>query len=100
MVRLTRYCARNPVALERLEWRSETRTVTYHSDKPTRPTATMAGTHHALAASGGEPAPRSSRQCTPSRSPSRYTKRPAVGPSCCAASSTERALIMSSDYLA
>jgi hypothetical protein len=38
-VRLARYCARNPVALSRLEYRSDTTTVTYHSDKPTGPTA-------------------------------------------------------------
>ncbi len=29
----------------------------------------MTGTHHPPAASGGEPAPRGSRQCTPRRSP-------------------------------
>ncbi len=38
-VRLARYCARNPVALGRLEYRRENRSVTYHSDKPTGPTA-------------------------------------------------------------
>ncbi len=38
-VRLARYCARNPVALSRLEYPSDDATVTYHSDKPTGPTA-------------------------------------------------------------
>jgi len=38
-VRLARYCARNPVALSRLEYQSDNTTVTYHSDKPTGPTA-------------------------------------------------------------
>ncbi len=38
-VRLARYCARNPVALRRLEYRSDDATVTYHSDKPTGLTA-------------------------------------------------------------
>ena len=38
-VRLARYCARNPVALSRLEYRSDDATLTYHSDKPTGPTA-------------------------------------------------------------
>ncbi|MEE9230846.1 MAG: transposase, partial [Acidobacteriota bacterium] len=38
-VRLARYCARNPVALSRLEYQSDDATVTYHSDKPTGPTA-------------------------------------------------------------
>ncbi|NIM52354.1 MAG: IS91 family transposase, partial [Gemmatimonadales bacterium] len=38
-VRLARYCARNPVALRRLEYQSDNATVTYHSDKPTGPTA-------------------------------------------------------------
>ena len=38
-VRLARYCARNPVALSRLEYKSDTATVTYRSDKPTGPTA-------------------------------------------------------------
>ncbi len=38
-VRLARYCARNPVALSRLEYQSGNATVTYHSDKPTGPTA-------------------------------------------------------------
>ena len=47
--------------------------------------ATMAGTHHALAASGGEPAARGSRHCTPRPSPSCYTRPAAVGPSCYAA---------------
>ncbi len=37
-VRLARYCARNPVALSRLEYQSDA-TLTYHSDKPTGPTA-------------------------------------------------------------
>ncbi len=32
-VRLARYCARNPVALSRLEYPSDNATVTYHSDK-------------------------------------------------------------------
>ena len=45
----------------------------------------MAGTRQGLAASGGEPAPRGSRQCTPRPSPSRYTRPAAVGPSCYAA---------------
>ena len=34
-VRLARYCARNPVALSRLEYQSDNATLTYHSDKPT-----------------------------------------------------------------
>ncbi len=38
-VRLARYCARNPVALSRLEFQPDDATVTYHSDKPTGPTA-------------------------------------------------------------
>ncbi len=38
-VRLARYCARNPVALSRLEYQSDNATVSYHSDKPTGPTA-------------------------------------------------------------
>ena len=38
-VRLARYCARNPVALSRLEYQSDNATVTYHSDRPTGPTA-------------------------------------------------------------
>ncbi len=38
-VRLARYCARNPVALGRMEYSQEDSTVTYHSDKPTGPTA-------------------------------------------------------------
>ena len=38
-VRLARYCARNPVALSRLEYWSDDATLTYHSDKPTGPTA-------------------------------------------------------------
>ena len=37
-VRLARYCARNPVALSRLEYQSDNATVTYHSDKQS-PTA-------------------------------------------------------------
>jgi hypothetical protein len=38
-VRLARYCARNPVALGRMEYHKQDSTVTYHSDKPTGPTA-------------------------------------------------------------
>jgi len=38
-VRLARYCARNPVALSRMEYDDEQSAVTYHSDKPTGPTA-------------------------------------------------------------
>jgi hypothetical protein len=38
-VRLARYCARNPVALGRMEYRQEHSAVTYHSDKPSGPTA-------------------------------------------------------------
>ncbi len=38
-VRLARYCARNPVALSRVEYQGDNATVTYHSDKPTGPTA-------------------------------------------------------------
>ncbi len=38
-VRLARYCARTPVALSRLEYLPDNATVTYHSDKPTAPTA-------------------------------------------------------------
>ena len=38
-VRLARYCARNPVALSRLAYQSDDATVTYHSHKPTGPTA-------------------------------------------------------------
>ncbi len=38
-VRLARYCARNPVALGRMEYSQEDSAVTYHSDKPTGPTA-------------------------------------------------------------
>ena len=37
--RLARYCARAPVALERLAYGAETGTVTYRSDKPSGPTA-------------------------------------------------------------
>ena len=38
-VRLARYCARNPVALSRLEYQSDNATGTYPPDKPTGPTA-------------------------------------------------------------
>ena len=38
-VRLARYCARNPVALGRMEYDEQDCSVTYHSDKPTGPTA-------------------------------------------------------------
>jgi hypothetical protein len=38
-VRLARYCARNPVALGRMEYDEQQSAVTYHSDKPTGPTA-------------------------------------------------------------
>jgi hypothetical protein len=38
-VRLARYCARNPIALGRMEYDDEQSAVTYHSDKPTGPTA-------------------------------------------------------------
>ena len=38
-LRLARYCARNPVALGRMEYAEQERAVTYHSDKPTGPTA-------------------------------------------------------------
>ena len=38
-VRLARYCARNPVALSRMEYDEQDASVTYHSDKPTGPTA-------------------------------------------------------------
>jgi hypothetical protein len=38
-VRLARYCARNPVALGRMEYDQRDSAVTYHSDKPTGPTA-------------------------------------------------------------
>ncbi len=38
-MRLARYCACNPVALGPLEYQRENRSVTYHSDKPTGPTA-------------------------------------------------------------
>jgi hypothetical protein len=37
--RLARYCARHPVALGRLRYAADARTVTYHSDKPSGPTA-------------------------------------------------------------
>jgi hypothetical protein len=37
--RLARYCARAPVALERLAYQAETGTVTYQSDKASGPTA-------------------------------------------------------------
>ena len=38
-VRLARYCARNPVALGRMEYDEQQSAVTYRSDKPTGPTA-------------------------------------------------------------
>ena len=38
-VRLARYCARNPVALGRMEYQEQDGSVTYHSDKPSGPTA-------------------------------------------------------------
>jgi hypothetical protein len=38
-VRLARYCARNPIALGRMEYDDQDDAVTYHSDKPTGPTA-------------------------------------------------------------
>ena len=38
-VRLARYCARNPIALGRMEYDEQDGAVTYHSDKPTGPTA-------------------------------------------------------------
>jgi hypothetical protein len=38
-VRLARYCARNPVALGRMKYDERHSAVTYHSDKPTGPTA-------------------------------------------------------------
>jgi hypothetical protein len=38
-LRLARYCARNPVALERLDYQSGGATLTYHSDKASGPTA-------------------------------------------------------------
>lgn len=38
-VRLARYCARNPIALGRMEYDERQSAVTYHSDKPTGPTA-------------------------------------------------------------
>lgn len=44
-LRLARYCARNPVALERLTYDAEMERVTYRSDKadgPTAGTATVA----------------------------------------------------------
>jgi hypothetical protein len=37
--RLARYCARNPVSLDRMEYDAEAGTVTYCSDKPSGPTA-------------------------------------------------------------
>jgi len=37
--RLARYCARNPIALERLTYDAEAHQVTYRSDKPDGPTA-------------------------------------------------------------
>ena len=38
-LRLARYCARNPVALERLEYDASARQVRYRSDKADGPTA-------------------------------------------------------------
>ena len=38
-LRLARYCARNPVALSRMEYDEQDSAVTYHSDKSTGPTA-------------------------------------------------------------
>ncbi len=38
-IRLARYCARNPIALGRMEYDEQQSAVTYHSDKPTGPTA-------------------------------------------------------------
>jgi hypothetical protein len=38
-VRLARYCARNPIALGRMQYHKEDSAVTYRSDKPTGPTA-------------------------------------------------------------
>jgi hypothetical protein len=38
-VRLARYCARNPIALGRMEYDEQHSAVTYHSDKPSGPTA-------------------------------------------------------------
>ena len=38
-LRLARYCARNPVALERLEYDASERQVRYRSDKADGPTA-------------------------------------------------------------
>ena len=38
-LRLARYCARNPVALERLDYERGSATVGYRSDKATGPTA-------------------------------------------------------------
>jgi hypothetical protein len=38
-VRLARYCARNPIALGRMEYDEQHSAVTYHSDKPAGPTA-------------------------------------------------------------
>ena len=38
-VRLARYCARNSIALGRMEYDEQKSAVTYHSGKPTGPTA-------------------------------------------------------------
>ena len=38
-VRIARYCARNPIALSRMEYDDQQGAVTYHSDKPSGPTA-------------------------------------------------------------
>jgi hypothetical protein len=38
-VRLARYCARNPIALSRMEYDGQHGAVTFHSDKPTGSTA-------------------------------------------------------------
>ena len=38
-VRLARYCARNPIALSRMEYDEQQSAVTYRSDKATGPTA-------------------------------------------------------------
>ncbi len=38
-VRLARYCARNPIALGRMQYDEQQSAITYHSDKPTGPTA-------------------------------------------------------------
>jgi len=39
LLRIARYCARNPIALGRMEYAEQESAVTYHSDKPTGPTA-------------------------------------------------------------